>query len=55
MIYRHIIYQNFQKKNPNNMNIFLASNKIYKNSDKAKSAIAAIKPHKNYFKNTKII
>ena len=36
------------------MNIFLASNKIYKNSDKAKSATAAKKPHKNHYKNTQI-
>ena len=34
------------------MNIFLTSNKFYKNLNKTKSATAAIKPHKNHFKNT---
>ena len=37
------------------MNIFVKSNKIHKNSNKAKSATGSIKPNKNHFKNTKII
>ena len=37
------------------MNITLASNKILRNSNKAKSATDAIKPHKNHLKNTKMI
>ena len=37
------------------MTILLASNKIYKISNKAKSATDAIKPNKNHFKNTKMV
>ena len=50
MYYRHIIYQNFQKKIFYNMNICLTSNKFYKNLNKTKSVTAIIKPNKNHFK-----
>ena len=49
-----MIYQNFQKKNIYNVNIFVNSNKIHKNSNNSKSAPALVKSHKNHFKNTKI-
>ena len=42
-LYRHIIYQNFQKKIFYKLNIFLALNKIHTNLDNSKSAIGAIK------------
>ena len=54
IVHRHIIYKKFQKNIFYNFNIFLASNKILKNSNKAKSATAIVKPNKNHFKNTKI-
>ena len=55
LLYRHIIYQNFQKKISYNVNIFLKANKILKNSNKSNSATALIKSNKNHFKNTKMI
>ena len=39
----HIMYQNFQKKIFQNTNNFLASNKIHKNLNKAKSATGLFK------------
>ena len=53
-LYRHIIYENFQKKIFYDMNIFLESNKIHTNSDKTKSATGLLKSNKNHFKNTKM-
>lgn len=38
-----------------NMDIFLTSNKIHTNLNKAKSATALIKSNKNHFKNTNMI
>ena len=43
MIYRYIIYQNFQKKILYHMNIFVTSNKIHKNLNKANSATGSFK------------
>ena len=54
IVHRHIIYQNFQKKISYSMGIFLALNKIHKNSNKSKSATALLKSNKNHFQNTKI-
>mgnify|MGYP005843458969 CR=1 FL=1 len=55
ILYRHIIYQNFQKNIFYNMNFFVRSNKIHTNLNKSNSAIALIKSNKNHFKNTKMI
>ena len=49
--YRHIIYQDFQKKIVYNVNIFLALNKIHTTLDKSKSAPALLKSNKNHLKN----
>ena len=54
MLYKHIIYQKFHKKIYYKLNIFVESNKILTNSNKAKSASALVKSSKNHFKNTKI-
>ena len=54
ILYRHIIYQNFQKKIFYDMNIFLALNKIHTNSDNSNSATGLLKSNKNHFKNTKM-
>ena len=55
ILYRHIIYQNFQKKISYNVDIFVKSNKIHTNFNKSNSATALIKSNKNHFKNTKMI
>ena len=55
ILYRHIIYQNFQKKIFYDMNIFLALNKIHTKSDNSKSATGLLKTNKNHFKNSKMI
>ena len=55
MLYRYIIYKKIQKKIFYKMNINLASNKIYKNSNNSNIATATIKPNKNHFKHTKMI
>ena len=54
IVHRHIIYQNFQKISYQ-LNIYLESNQIHTNSNKAKSASALVKSSKNHFKNTKMI
>ena len=54
-LYRHIIYQNLQKKIFYNMDIFIMPNKIHTNLDNSKSATGLIKSNKNHFKNIKMI
>ena len=55
ILYRHIIYQNFQKKISYNVDIFVKSNKIHTKFNKSNSATALIKSNKNNFKNTRMI
>ena len=49
ILYRHIIYQNFQEKIFYDMNIILALNKIHTNSNNSKSATGLIESNKNHF------
>ena len=48
-----MIYQNFQKNIFYNVDIFVKSNKIEKNSNNSKSATALLKSNKNHLQNTK--
>ena len=53
ILYRHVIYRNFQKKFFYDMNIFLALNKIYTNSNNSNNAPALIRSNKIILKKPK--